>query len=55
MNPLNLEKLEVKIHNCVLVQDILGLFCYNAHMPLFSKTGTDRDFPDIVTKKLAEL
>ena len=44
-NTLNLEKLRLKIHNYALLQDILGLFCYNAHMPWFSIISPSQRFP----------
>ena len=36
-NALNLEKLRLKFHNCVLLLDFLVLFRYTVHMPLFSR------------------
>ena len=35
---LNLEQLELQIHNFVLSLDLLSVFSYNTHMPSFSLT-----------------
>ena len=36
-NALNLNELGVKTRNCALLWDFFALFCYTAHMPLFSR------------------
>ena len=47
-NALNLEKLGVKIDNCVLLLNFIALFCYTARLPLFSRISPDEDADKMV-------